>query len=315
MSISKLLPGSDTSGWLASTLPATNNVVQKTTRRRVDQRAPRRGLERLNVTMDVSLISVQGRRAATSTLYRRASRGWGGSPPVRDAHVRVHSREWAERAVPRSSRQERTSTGRLWRRGSRPAAWEARGWARARPRARIPGSGTLVRMYYRVNRTLLRLRNRVGRATTQDSAEWHPKPGPGGSGGRYDLTRPALSRGDHFGSGLRDGYRLAIRLDRDRDPAVADREDNGVRPIRRRELVRDRPEVVTNRLLADPQDLPDLAVGATASNMLEDLELSISYRTGWRGDTSIPLKRREPEHARIVRIESGPGHDSALARG
>jgi len=177
-----------------------------------------------------------------------------------------------------------------------------------------PVRATLVRMYYRVNRTLLRRRNSGRRDTTKDPATGAATRS-GGSGGRYDLTRPALSRGDHVGSGLRDGYRLAIRLDRDRDPAVADREDNGVRPIGRRELVRDRPEVVTNRLLADPQGLPDLAVGATASNMLEDLELSISYRTGWRGDTSIPLKRREPEHARIVRIDRGPGHDSALARG
>ena len=89
------------------------------------------------------------------------------------------------------------------------------------------------------------------------------------------------------------GCRHAIRLNRDRDPAVADREDDGVRAIRCRELVRDRPKVVADRLLADPQDLPDLAVRATASDLGQHLELAHGQRTRWRtlpGLSAIPTR-------------------------
>jgi len=93
------------------------------------------------------------------------------------------------------------------------------------------------------------------------------------------LGDPGFRRRDHLGSGLRDRSRLAIRLNRDRDPAVADREDDSVRPIRCRELVRDRPEMIADRLLADPKDLPDLAVRPTASHLGQHRELALGQRT------------------------------------
>ena len=88
-----------------------------------------------------------------------------------------------------------------------------------------------------------------------------------------------------------------------------------MRPIRCRKLVRDRPEVVADRLLADPQDLPDLAIRATASHMREDLELPVCDGSGWRSGTSNARRRREPARACTVVEIGGRARLGDWARG
>ena len=65
----------------------------------------------------------------------------GRSPPVRASAIAYRSRGLSRNAGPAALDTERSGMGRLWRRGSKPAAWEARGWLGRVPRARIPGSG------------------------------------------------------------------------------------------------------------------------------------------------------------------------------
>ena len=92
------------------------------------------------------------------------------------------------------------------------------------------------------------------------------------SQGPWSVSRDGLA------SGLGGNRRRTLGLDRDRDPAVADGEDDGVGPIRRRELVRDRPHVIANGLLADLEDLTDRAIRPSTSDVGKHFELACGQR-------------------------------------
>ena len=130
----------------------------------------------------------------------------------------------------------------------------------------------------------------------------------GGSGARRSAT----------GSGRRQPRigprqcRLTLGLDRDRDPAVADGEDDGVGPIRRRELVRDRPQVVANGLLADPEDLADQAIRPSTSDMAQHFELARGQRASLMHPSHGARRHPRPDD-RGRRQVKGP--NSRLASG
>ena len=88
----------------------------------------------------------------------------------------------------------------------------------------------------------------------------------GKRGSRTDASRRLAIRPAGF---LR--FALAVhrglRFNRDRNPSVADGQDNRMGPIRRRELVSDRAQVVSNGPFADPENLANLSIRPTTRDV------------------------------------------------
>ena len=89
----------------------------------------------------------------------------------------------------------------------------------------------------------------------------------------------ARSVSSHPGAGTEGRHRLpgGLRFDRYGDPPVADREHDSVCSIGCVELVRDRPQVIADRLIADAELLADLPVRPAAGDIREDLELTVGH--------------------------------------